>query len=389
LGTAARLLSLAGFGLVFPAAEACRYNVRDLGFVELEPAAYVLYVCPPTPATSPESTAFVDSVQVCLADSNIRPISLAAGDWSRQKHARQLEPLATLPPPIALLVSPDAQALVVALPATREHLTNTLGSLAHSPTREAVLRETARTFGAILFLPGTDTTAAAAARRAIGEAIAALRQTMLGLPKPVAAPPSLVTLDPADLGREQVLLWSLGLGTQAVAEPRLAVLYGRGRWIGPLMRGPEIAAANLTRLFDIIGADCECGMDLSWTRGTPVPAVWTPALHQAATTSLGFDPDDPLVRIEASRILGRYASANAEPPAAGYREIPIDSPPATATDNAATNAAPARPPARPPPAPGALAEVSHPWRPAVAVLIGLGTLAGVACLWVVWRQRRD
>lgn len=421
-GIAAVICALAAvtLGLGSPTARACRYNVRDLGFIDLEPAAYTLFLTLPTNTPPAARSALLDPAQSSLRDSNIRLETVAPADLPRHKLARQLEPLIPLTSPAALLVSPDHQTLVVSLPGLAgpdapSRLTNTLDGLVNSPTRATLLREAARTFGAILFLPGTDAAANAAARRSITEAIAALRQGMAGLPKAVSAPPALVTLDPADLTRERVLLWSLGLETNAVAEPRLAVVYGGGRWIGPLMRGAEIAALNLTRLFDVIGADCECGMDLSWTRGTPLPCRWTPTLQQIATSSLGFDPDDPLVRIEASRILGRYGSAQTDPAAAaaGYREVPIDSLATNANPNADTNLSPPplstapqgavptpTPPSAaaksPPPAipnrqaahTGAMAQTASPWRPAIALLVGLIITVGLTSFWLI-RRRRD
>jgi len=105
-----------------------------------------------------------------------------------------------------------------------------------------------------------------------------------------------------------VLLWSLGLDPTRITEPRAAVLFGKARWIGPLMKGAEISEPNLTGIFSLVGADCECDLDPTWIQGTRLPVRWEPKLHALVTKSLGFDPENPLIKIEVSRILGRRGS---------------------------------------------------------------------------------
>jgi hypothetical protein len=119
------------------------------------------------------------------------------------------------------------------------------------------------------------------------------------------------------LAREKVLLWSLGLGPTAAPQPRAALLYGTARWLGPLMMGEEISEPNLTGILSIIGADCECGLDISWTLGTRLPVRWDEKVHAQVARALGFDPESPLVKLEAGRIMGRRAPATAVP--AGYQ----------------------------------------------------------------------
>ena len=91
--------------------------------------------------------------------------------------------------------------------------------------------------------------------------------------------------------------------------------------MGPVAQGKEITEDNLARLLGIIGIDCECGMDLSWTRGTRLPSRWSESTYRRVAESLGFDPENPMVRIEAGRILSRYGGVAA--PTLGYREISL------------------------------------------------------------------
>lgn len=298
--------------LSLPAA-ACRYNVRDLGFLDLESEGYQLCIGLETDPGAPAEAVLRKAAEESLRDTNLRVAFV--GGAERDAPARSLAGLATNRLPAAVLVSPDGPTLAVPLSGTGEallaSLPSSLKALVDSPLREELVRATSRQFGAILLLEGTDAAQTAAARQAATAALAEVRQSLAGLPKPITEPPAIVTLGLAAFARERVLLWSLRLTTEPTPEPRAAVIYGKARWLGPLMKGPEINVANLTRLFSVVGADCECGMDLSWTRGTSLPVRWSGAVHQAAVKTLGFDPQDPLVQTEAGRILDRYSSTSA------------------------------------------------------------------------------
>ena len=48
---------------------------------------------------------------------------------------------------------------------------------------------------------------------------------------------------------------------------------------------------------------------MTWPQGTRLPVRWDEQLHAQVAKSLGFDPDNPLVKIEVSRIIGRRGSS--------------------------------------------------------------------------------
>jgi hypothetical protein len=190
------------------------------------------------------------------------------------------------------------------------------------------------------------------------------------------------------LVRERIALWSLHLTPEATSEPRAAVIYGKARWIGPLMKGREIAAGNLARLFAIVGADCECGMDLAWTRGTVLPVRWTASVHQTATKSLGFDPLDPLVQIEAARILERFASGsrggsrrNGGPAGSPPNGSNFVAPPASTIPPSAALAVPLNPVS-----PQAASGPS--WRTTWVAVLSLVCLVAAGSIWLRRRERR-
>ena len=58
----------------------------------------------------------------------------------------------------------------------------------------------------------------------------------------------------------------------------------------------------------VIGADCECGLDKNWLQGTMLPMLWDKKTLGRITKNLGFDPENPLIKIEINQIMrtGRY-----------------------------------------------------------------------------------
>jgi len=69
------------------------------------------------------------------------------------------------------------------------------------------------------------------------------------------------------------------------------------------MVGEEITLGLLTRVLFLVGADCECDLDPRMLRGTGIPIPWNERLHSLVTQDLGFDPNNPLVRMEVSQIM--------------------------------------------------------------------------------------
>ena len=81
----------------------------------------------------------------------------------------------------------------------------------------------------------------------------------------------------------------------------------------------------------MIGQDCECGLDRVWMQGERFPLAWGQPEKKAAFSELGFDPDNPKVKAEISRIIARgpnsrpsgntqSASDNFDQLALGYSE---------------------------------------------------------------------
>jgi hypothetical protein len=136
-------------------------------------------------------------------------------------------------------------------------------------------------------------------------AIRNVERLMPGMPKPVDQPPVLIRLPAAQQHEERVTLWGLGFDPEPADEPRVALVFGRGRRIGGPLEGPLITQTVVQERLEIIGQDCECELDREWMKGPLLPARWDAGRQQQALRSLGFDPENPMVRAEVSRIVLR------------------------------------------------------------------------------------
>jgi len=125
------------------------------------------------------------------------------------------------------------------------------------------------------------------------------------MPKTITEPPVLVIMEQQSIPAERILLWSLGLDPDKVTEPTVAVLYAKVRLMGPVLKGKIITENILTNIIAVIGADCECNLDRRWLRNRMLPVKWDTDRQRRLAKSLGFDPENPMIKLEVSRIL-RY-----------------------------------------------------------------------------------
>ncbi len=307
---------------------ACRYNVRETGFVDLGIEPYYLfgYV---SKDTTPEITSTFKQVSyAALMDSSIR-VEVIDTDQQKDHPAMKLLDLWRIQSfPSAVLLSPDGQSLPV--PVTKpgrpfkETLWSALDDILSSPKREEIVQQVSKTYGAVLLIEGADAEQNKKAKVAASGAIEKVSMQMEWMPKPIAYPPVLLTIGSESFSREKILLWSLGLDAEKVSKPYAVVLYGRARWIGPLFEGEQITETDLANVLFVIGADCECGFDYRWLQGTMLPVRWDEEMQARVAESLGFDPENPMIKMEMSRIIGRgYSSYPGVP--FGYEEFVVGS----------------------------------------------------------------
>lgn len=299
---------------------ACRYSVRDTGFVDLGSSVYRLVLDLPASASAALPPEFSVTATRLLEDSNI--------EWSLQQSAGSSEsPRLRLTDSAgrSLELSRDSKAL-----GNPESLLHWVQVAAASPRREELLGEALQAYAVLVLVKGKDPAENERVRRIVESASATIQRLMPSMPKPVDTPPRLVSIPLEQQAAETVLIWGLGFDPAPAGEPRLAIVYGRGRRLGSTLEGPTITRTALQERLALIGQDCECDLDRAWLKGPILPGRWTRDLQQTASKLLGFDPENPMVRSEVSRIVlrGEGDHAKSRKPTTvlglGYAEESID-----------------------------------------------------------------
>jgi hypothetical protein len=290
-------------------AMACRFNVRDVGFVDLGSEPYRLYLfvgdaMPPTERESLQSIA-----TATFYDSNVKAQLLPLGQ------ARQGEAKAFLPEgftgetPTSVLVSPD-QKTILPVPLAKggvpilQTAWDALESVLDSPRRNAILKKVFECYGVVLVVEGSDVAQNQRAHSMSDGVVSEITAKLPGLEKEIQQPPVVEVISAEDFGAERVFLWSLGI-REVLPSPQVVILYGRGRMIGPVLSGERLSQPSVSAILNTIGLNCECGLDRKWMQGVMVPLKWDRDRKQEIAKHLGFNPESPEIRIEMSQILAK------------------------------------------------------------------------------------
>ncbi len=322
---------------------ACRYNVRDVGFADLGTEWYYFYGYVDSNTPAEVVGEFKEISTAALMDSNIRA-EIIDVDQQKDHLAMKyvdLEQIRSFP--AAVLVSPEGQWLNVAVVKPGEPFKQTLWSaldeISFRGKRNEILQQISEVYGVVLLIEGTDAKENKIARQAASAAIEIISTEMGMMPKAIGKPPVLLAISPDLFDQERILLWSLGLNAEKIHRPCAAVLYGRMRRMGPVMTDNEITEDYLSRILAVVGADCECGLDRKWMLGAMLPVRWDQKMQTQTAKALGFDPENPMVKMEISQILGRsmgenvyLQELNSVPDiSSGYQEIVITFDPSSGT----------------------------------------------------------
>ena len=283
---------------------ACRYNVRETGFVDFGLDSYQLLCFVNSEIPEQLTSELPVLAQDILADSCVG-FGLVSTDEQPDHPALALERPIDDSGPSAALVSSTGRTLwlgPVTVP-TDDRPGEGLVRVVSSPVRLRIAEKLATAFAVVLLVEGKNQAENSSVERIVDEAIEILDAELEYFPKPIKKGPVVVKMTQDEAASEEILLWTLGLTSEDLDRPAVAVLYGIGRWIGPLMVGEEITLGLLSRILFLVGADCECDLDPRMLRGTGIPIPWNERLHSIVTQDLGFDPNNPLVRMEVSQIM--------------------------------------------------------------------------------------
>ncbi len=284
-------------------ASACRYNVRETGFIYLAQKPYHLVIYYANTASGKDVEMLKQLASHHFKDSNIEALLVNINDTDSSSAYPKPDKSTQLP--AAVLQSPDGQIIDIPLSSKGLSLEASAGkafeSISYSSIRDEILRKCISNYAVVLLFEGTDSKANKEAREAAKAAIEHIASKMSLLPKKIDRPPVLLSIRNND--PDNILPWSIGLDNSPRQMPGMAIIYGRGRWIGPIIKGELISKRNLSELLLIVGADCECGIDKDWMRGTMIPASWNEKSRKDAAHNLEFDPENPLIKKEVRHIL--------------------------------------------------------------------------------------
>jgi len=292
---------------------ACRYTIRESGFIDLDSKPYYFYYFFNKDTPEEITSSFKQISHTIFMDCNIL-VEIVNTDLQKDHPAIKFLNFWKIQSfPAAILVSPDGQSLIVPVKKNNEPFEKTLrlaiDNIVTSPIREEIISKVIERYGVILLIEGKNAQENKKYEETALYAIENIKNQMKMMPKSIAHPPVLIKMDPESFFREKILLWSLGLDANDTKKPYSAVFYGRARWIGPLMKEEEINKTNLINILSIIGADCECGLDISWVWGTMLPLRWDHNRQEKTVKSLKFDPENPMIKMEVSQILKKGFSS--------------------------------------------------------------------------------
>ncbi|MEW6233830.1 MAG: hypothetical protein AB1656_00455 [Candidatus Omnitrophota bacterium] len=336
-----------------PPAWACRYNVRDVGFVDLQSDPYLLYVYIGENTLDEDVSALKSISFAALLDGNVKTEFVNVDKEIESKGLDYFDKDRMKTLPAAALVSPDGRSLSIFFEGEeksfKERVWNRLDAIVDSSIRQQIMKQLIECYGVVLLVEGEDAENNEKAKTAVAAAIEKVKKNMAYLPKTVEMPPVLYVLPPQRQSEERILLWSLGIEDEKIQEPCAAALYGRGRLMGSLLRGKAITEGAVSYYLSVIGLNCECGLDRSWMQGRMFPFVWSEELRELAARRLGFDVESPMAKVEISQILSkntpgnqqRYSDSSVDGVLLGYSEgVLIESPAVGENENNILNEEP-------------------------------------------------
>jgi hypothetical protein len=296
---------------------ACPYSIRDAGFVELEPARYGLYclVRDDTPQKDEIATAFEEVAAAVLLDSNIWPEVVNVDEQESHPVNQHVNFWNVKTFPAVIMVAEGCRSLALPPLSADEPLKgqawSLLESAVSSPKRDELMQHAAKAWCTVLLVEGEDAAENQRARESVAEAGELITGAITPMGRVIQEGPQMVVVSSESSAEEKVLLWSLGLDKSDGA--RAAVLYGRGRQMGPVLEGEYLTKDFLLDIFYAVGLDCGCQTDSRLLAGRVVPLRWGTDIQTEVAANLGFDPESPMVKTEVSRLWPGGASFVQEP----------------------------------------------------------------------------
>lgn len=280
----------------------CRFNIREIGFAEIYPNPYIFYYFYDNNLSQRRLKIFKENAGKVFNYSNVKTkaINITVGNDPAVNYLQNPQDQKY---PVGVMVSPDGRSLPLPLNNVNGESIDYLRSIIESPLRREMKNKLINKYAIVLLLEGEKTAENQHAKKMAEKAVDELEKIMPLMPKQINEGPELITLSRADMENEKILLWSLGIETSLIKQPAAIILYGRGRIMGDAVHYQQIQDNVIFKLLNIIGADCECGLDRKWMLGKLIPLSWEPWLRKELFGQLKFDVDNPMILSEMSQII--------------------------------------------------------------------------------------
>jgi len=288
------------------AAMACRFTVREIGFADFDTEDFILYFFKDQSVSAEQARDFKKISFAALLDANVQTEIVDVAAQKDHPAMQFYQPATNNGWPDLVLMAQDGKSLTIRFPDEQSHketIWSALEKLITSTLRENLLQEIVPSYGVILVIEGVDQAENKKVNQQVEDAVAEITKMMDSMPKPVKKAPKILHVCCEEIAREDVFLRSLGYDANAEKKAAVAVLYGRGRQMGRLLRGEGIQANVIRNLLTFVGADCECGLERSWLLGRMIPLRWDSERQAEVVSVHGFDAENPLIKAEMSQIL--------------------------------------------------------------------------------------
>ena len=302
------------FFFCFSEVFACLYNVRDVGFADLLSDPYQLYFYVNDDTPEKFTSAFKQISYAAFMDCNVKVEIVNINDKKDNPGLEYFDFWKVKSCPSAILVAATGRSMVLPISDSatsfNESVWAALQTVLYSQLREKILQNIVTAYCVIVMVDGKNETENSRIYNLVSGAAEDISKTMNQLPKRIDNPPYIIRISEKEIAREKMLLWALDMDKKAGEEPAVAILYGRGRRFGPVLFGEDIGKSRLKSILSIIGLSCECGLDIKLAMGPQFPLKWGEKKQAEVQQYLGFDAENPLVKLEMSNILSLNLSSD-------------------------------------------------------------------------------
>jgi hypothetical protein len=286
---------------------ACRFNVREIGFAQISPNPYIFYYFYDQSSSESEVDDFLSKTKRIFEYSNVKIKAVSKSDPD-DPSLNYLSESSNRKFPVGVLLSPDGSSVEMEVPKGNKEESQFLRAIIASPFRSSIKSMLVNKYAVVLLIEGENQIFNQRAGKALNMDITEIEKIMPRMPKQINEGPALVRLSRKEAQRESSLLWSLGIDISKQKEPLAVIIYGRGRIMGDVITYDEILENYTFKLLNLIGADCECGLDRKWMLGKLIPMTWDPRLRTELFGLLKFDVENPMILAEMSQIISIEAT---------------------------------------------------------------------------------